>query len=572
MLTRLHIENFALIDSLDIEFGEGLNVITGPTGVGKSIIIEGLNLLLGGRVSDVMLRTGEVSAVIEAQFLLDDHDEIIALMDSAGISDDKRAPVLQREYSKKRGSRASVNGVPVNLGILRKVSGRLLSILGQHSHQSLLDPSTHLKYLDRHAKLDGKLSKLKLLYDRAINLREELSFAERFAREVSDKIDLLNFQISEIERSELKPDEEDNLRQEKILLENSLRIREAGDSAGSILLESDGSVVEKLGGIEKVLAGIPGIKSPFADVIGRIRSASDHINEAVTDIRNLIDRLDDDPARLEQINERLDEIFRLKKKYDGDIKEILQYASDSRIRLAQLNNKAQDPGKLKEDLHNTLLELNRLAADISGARKKARSRLENLVCENLASMGMPKAQFVVEISNVEDSQGLYNLDNRQLAGDASGFDVIEFQFCANPGEGIKPLARIASGGEISRVMLALKNALLTGITSGCEIFDEIDVGISGETAARVAYQLKALSRNHQVICITHLQQIASSADHHYSVYKQRIGGRSVTRIKKLGPEERVEEVASLLSGDAITKSAIAGAREMLKNSRRHMQR
>lgn len=568
MLSRLHIENFALIDNLDIEFGEGLNVITGPTGVGKSIIIEALNLVLGARVSDVMFRTGESSAVVEAQFIVSDQDEAIQLMDSASISMVDDTLALRREYRKKSGSRAFVDGISVPLGTLKAVSSRLVSVLGQHSHQSLLDSSSHLKYLDSYAQLDDRLSKLKALYNRAVDLNEKLSFAERFAREVSDKIDLLNFQISEIERSNLKPDEEDSLRQEKKLLENSLRIRQTGEMAGSILLESDGSVVEKLGEIEKTLAGIPGIKSAFESVIGRIRNASDSLNEAVADIRNLIDRIDDDPARLEQISERLNEIFRLKKKYGGDIREILQYASDSRNKLAELKNKAGNTEKLAEDLRKTLLELNRLAGDISKAREKARSRLENLICENLASMGLTKAQFVVQISNVDDEQGLYKLNNRQLAGDISGFDSVEFQFCANPGEGIKPLASIASGGEISRVMLALKNSLLIDRTSGCEIFDEIDVGISGEIAAKVAHQLKTLSKNHQVICITHLQQIASSADHHYSVYKQRIGGRLVTRIKKLGPEERVKEVASLLSGEAITRSAIAGARELLKNSRR----
>ncbi len=568
MLSRLHIENFALIDNLDIEFGQGLNVITGPTGAGKSIIIEGLNLVLGGRVSEVMLRTGKSSVVVETQFVLSDQDEVARLMGSADISTGDHTLVLRREYKKKSGSRAFINGISVSLGTLKEVSSWLVSVLGQHSHQSLLESSSHLKYLDSYAQLDDRLSKLKALYNRAVDLKEKISFAERFAREVSDKIDLLNFQISEIERANLKPDEEDSLRQEKKLLENSLRIRETGEMAGSILLESDGSVVEKLGEIEKALAGIPGIKSPFENIIGRIRNASDSINEAVADIRNLIDRIDDDPARLEQINERLDEIFRLKKKYGGDVREILQYASDSRNKLAELKNKAGNTEKLAEDLQKTLLELNRLAADISKTRKKARNRLEDLICENLASMGLTKAQFVVDISNVENEQGLYEFNSRRFAGDASGFDSVEFQFCANPGEGIKPLARIASGGEISRVMLALKNSLMVGRTSGCEIFDEIDVGISGEIAARVAHQLKALSRNHQVICITHLQQIASSADHHYSVYKQRIGGRLVTRIKKLGLEERVKEVASLLSGEAITKSAIAGARELLKNSRR----
>ncbi len=569
MLTRLHIGNFALIDSLDIEFGKELNVITGPTGVGKSIIIEGLSLVLGGRVSEVMLRTGESGTVIEAHFSINDRDEMAQLKDLAGVSLGDQSLKLRREYRKKSGSRAFINGLSVNLGTLKEVSRRLVSILGQHSHQSLLDSSSHLKYLDSYAQLDDKLLRLKVPYDRALDLVERMSFARKYAHEIADRIDLLNFQVTEIERSALKPDEENVLKQEKKILENSRRIREAGGMADSILLESDGSVVEKLGEIQKTLTGIPGTGSIFENIIGQIRNASDSINEAVAEIRSLIDRIDDDPARLEQINERLDEIFRLKKKYGGDIKQILRYGSDSRNKLAELENKASDTEKLDEDLQKTLLELNRLAGNISKIRKDARNRLENLVCENLASMGMTKAQFVVEISNIENEEGLYSFNGKRLAGDSSGFDSVEFQFCANPGEGLKPLASIASGGEISRVMLALKNSLLAGRTSGCEVFDEIDVGISGEIAARVAHQLKALSRNHQVICITHLQQIASSADHHYRVYKQKIGGRSVTRIKKLDPEERIKEVASLLSGEAITESAIAGAREMLKNSRRN---
>lgn len=567
MLHSLRIENLALIDSLVTELGDGLNVLTGPTGAGKSIIIGGLEFALGGRASGLMIRTGESAAVVEARFRAARSDAIQALARSAGVPLEDDYLTLRREYRRKGAGRASVNSTSVSLSILRRFADHLASILGQHSHQTLLDESTHRGYLDEFAGLRGRLLELKALYDSATDLKEQIEYAERNARETSERIELLGFQIDEIDKANLKPGEEEDLKKLKVMLENALRIREAGEMAAGALLESDGSILEKLGEIEKIVKSLPPAGSALQSILTSIVGASDLLNDAVSEIRNLTDSVEDDPERLERVNERLHAISGLRRKYEGDIRGILKYADDARRKLENLTDRTKDTEKLEKEFERSLSRLNRLAAEISKAREKARAGLERSVCKNLESMGMEKAQFVVNMTTVDNVDGLYSRDGRKLAGDSSGFDAVEFLFCANPGEGLKPLARVASGGEVSRVMLALKNALLSGKSSGCEVFDEIDVGISGRIASRVADQLKDLSRKHQVICITHLQQIASAADHHYRVYKAKIGHRLVTRIEKLGPKERVKEIASLLSGEELTDTALAGARELLKASR-----
>jgi DNA repair protein RecN (Recombination protein N) len=566
MLSKLHIENFALIDQLDMEFGEGLNVLTGATGVGKSIIVGALDLILGGRGSEEVVRTGESACMVEATFEVID-DETIGYLGSAfdvSLADDNI--VIRREYKRKGGGRAFVGGSQVPISGLKDVSERLADILGQHSHQALLDPATHSSYLDRFAGLEEQATELKSRYHEAVRLRDELQASDRIASEISDKFDLLSFQISEIDRANLKPGEEEVLKDEKKLLENSRRIRETTDLAVRLLYDDEGSAVERIGEAEKCLGTIAGVSDAIKALVDSFKVTSDGIREVVLGLKSFCERLDDNPGRLEEVNERLSEIARLRKKYGGGIPEIIEYRNNSQEELAQLKAKELDTGTLKRRFDDVLMELNRLAAGVSKARNDAKSGLEKAVVEKLATMGIPKAQFVVEITKAESVGGLYSDGDRRLAGDANGFDIVEFQFCANPGEGLKPLARIASGGEISRIMLALKNAFLRRKGSTCEVFDEIDVGISGEVAAKVGRQLKELSRKHQVICITHLAQIASMADRHFRVFKSAQKGRSVTKVEVLGRDDRVREIASLISGEKISQKALAGAEELLRNS------
>jgi DNA repair protein RecN (Recombination protein N) len=566
MLSHLHIENFALIDELDIEFGEGLNVLTGATGAGKSIIIGALDLILGGRGSEEIIRTGEPACVVEAEFRIQDKKirEYIAGLSEAELGDDI---VIRREYKRKGGGRAFIEGSQVPLATLKDISERLADILGQHSHQALLDPATHCGYIDHFAGLDEMVNALKLLYGGTIQLRDELAAADRIAREIRDRIDLLSFQISEIESAGLRPGEDEKLREEKKLLENSQRIRETADHIMRSLLEDDGAAVEKIGEAEKGLAAIASTSESIGRIVEALKGVSETLSAAVFDLKNLVDRLDDDPMRLEEINGRLNEIFRLKKKYGANINDILSYAEKSRDELEKLKARELDSKTLKDRFVKSVAEMSQLAGAISAARHKAGPALEKLVFEKLVLMGIPRAQFVIDIGYAEIESGLFEIDGRRLDGDSLGFDIVEFQFCANPGEGLKPLAKIASGGEISRVMLALKNAFLKKKESTCEVFDEIDVGISGEVASKVARQLKELSRKHQVICITHLVQIASLGDRHFRVFKATSKGRSVTRVQPLDRSERLQEIAGLISGEKVTQKAIAGAEELLKSAR-----
>ncbi len=414
--------------------------------------------------------------------------------------------------------------------------------------------------------IEDEVGSLRALYNQTLGLRDELSRADRIAKEIADRIELINFQLGEIEKAAFKPGEEERLKDEKKLLENTQKIREISGQVIGALLEDDGSAIERIGEAEKSLGSIAGTSDVIKASIDAIINSSDSLREAVIDLKNFVERLDDDPGRLEEVGERLDEIFRLKKKYGASIAEILAYADKSRVELAALKSRQLDNRTLKDRFEKSLAELNAQAAKVSAARKKAKPSLEKLVAEKLAQMGIPKAQFAIGITRSESETGLYTQEGLRLIGDATGFDIVEFQFCANPGEGLKPLAKIASGGEISRVMLALKNAFLRGKGGTCEVFDEIDVGISGDVAAKVAWQLKELSNKHQVICITHLAQIASAADYHFRVFKSSQKGRSVTRVESLGREERIKEIASLLSGEKISPKAIAGAEELLKNA------
>jgi DNA repair protein RecN (Recombination protein N) len=566
MLSHLHIENFALIDRLDIDFGEGLNVLTGATGAGKSIIIGALDLILGGRGSEEVVRTGELSATVEATFTLSDKSLANRLREILEIPLENDSLIIRREYRRKGGGRAFIDSSQVAITVLKDIAEQLADILGQHSHQALLDPGTHCSYLDRFAKLEDKVLELRVFYNRAVELRDKLASADRIAREIADRIDLLAFQISEIEKARLHPDEEEKLKGERKLLENAQKIRETAELCSRILLEDDNSAVEKIGEAEKSLGSIAGLSDAVRKIIDALRGTIDGLRESIIDLQRFAEQIDADPQRLEQVNERLDEIFRLKKKYGSDIFAILEYAEKGNVELAKLKSQETDTKNLKRNFEATVHELNLLAEEISNARRKAAPALEKIIVEKLALMGISKAQFVINIAFHEGADGLYERSGRRLAGDGMGFDNVEFQFCANPGEGLKPLAKIASGGEISRVMLALKNAFLHKKGGTCEVFDEIDVGISGDVAAKVGRQLRELSKKHQVICITHLHQIASVADHHFRVFKNTLKGRSVTRVQKLNHDERVKEIAALLSGEKISDKAIAGAKELLKNS------
>jgi DNA repair protein RecN (Recombination protein N) len=566
MLSRLHIENFALIDELDIEFGEGLNVLTGATGAGKSIIVGALDLILGGRGSEDIIRTGASSCTVEAQFRILDVRLEKLIGDALDMELDGGSVIVRREYKRKGGGRAFIEGSQVPLAALKEIAEQLADILGQHSHQTLLDPATHCGYLDRFANLEIRVAELRGNYNKTLALGEDLKSSDRIAREISDRLNLLSFQISEIQRANLRIGEEEGLKEEKKLLENSQRIREAADWIVRSLLEDEGSAIEKLGQAQKGLGGIAGASQSIGEIIDSLKLSSDALSQTVFNLKNIVERLDDDPARLEEINERLDEIYRLKKKYGSSITEILSYEKNSSSELEALKARDHDTKTLKARFDSAVADLNLLAREISAVRHKARAGLEKQVVEKLVSMGIPRAQFVISIGHNENDNALYEMNGRRLAGDALGFDIVEFQFCANPGEELKPLAKVASGGEISRVMLALKNAFLKKKETVCEVFDEIDVGISGEVAVKVGRQLKELSRKHQVICITHLAQIASMGDRHFRVYKTTSRGRSVTRVQQLGREDRIKEIAGLISGEKISQKALAGAEELLRSS------
>ncbi len=561
MLRELHIKNLAIIHDATIEFGNGFNVITGETGAGKSIIISALCLALGERAASEFIRSGEKEAVVEALFDVPPkslNQSTPRLLHDIGVDVDDGI-ILKRIISVQGKSRAYMNNSIVTVQTLTGVSKSIIDVHGQYEHQSLLSPDKQLDLLDAYGGLLAERQEVAAIYEAQIALKQQISELIKKEKERAQRLDILGFQINEIEAADLKNAEEEELTEEVKILGSAGRLTELSNQAYDSLYSSDTACIANLSKILGTLKQISNIDPRGNDAAKSVEDALPLLEETVYFLRDYRDSLDFNPERLEDIQERLELIKGLKRKYGDDIQEILDYKERATRELEELQDSEEKLEALKtktEGLNKTLTEKAQL---LSKKRKTVSKKIELQVVAELSMLSMPDTRFSIQLTQ---ETGDDTTDG--FKANPGGIDRVEYLISPNIGEELKPLSKTASGGELSRVMLALKGILTKGDRIPVLVFDEIDAGIGGFAAETVGQKLKSLSLEHQVICITHLPQIASYADRHLKIEKKVKRERTTVEIRKIEKDERTVEIARMLSGDS-SEVSIKHAREMLKS-------
>lgn len=568
LLVELHIQNFALIDRLDIQFGPGLNVLTGETGAGKSIVVDALQLALGGRASADVVRTGADAARVEAVFHVSEEEPVVADLREMGVCDDLEPGlvILRRDIADSGRSRARINGHPVTVAQLLHIGEQLVDVHGQHDHQSLLRAANQLELLDAYGgpTLLKKRRQFAQLWQELVSTRDELHKLRRGERERARRLDLVRFQLDEIDGARLEVGEEERLQQLQAKLSQLGRLQSETNrlytalSTGDDGLPSAGDVLSEAA---QTAAELAKVDSELDEAAQLLETAALHVREAASLLRAYGERIEANPAELEQVADRLALIHDLRRKYGADVAEILTFADQLRQELQLLEGSDSREAELTAALAKLEKEASAAAEALSSARAKAATKLEKEVSAELEGLHMGPGRFSVGLHRQERPDGL-PVGSRILQATATGVDRVEFLLSTNPGEPPRPLHRVASGGELSRVALALKRCLVAFDTVSTLVFDEIDAGIGGETAQAVAGRLVAISRQRQVICVTHLAQIATAAPHHLHVEKVVTGDRTGVRVTALQQEQRVREIARMLVG-VLTESTLDNARELL---------
>lgn len=566
-LSRLRINNFAIIKAIDVVFKKGFSVITGETGAGKSIIIDALSLALGEKSSGSVVRTGEKLAWVECYFS-DVRDNLrvgdfIARNDLPDLGDELR---LRREITSAGKTRSFINGRQVNLSVLRDLGNIIVDLHGQHDHQALLYDDNHIEYLDLYAGLKGSLVELRELFYRVMRVEEELKLLRDKKRLFDEKKELWRFQLQEIEKVGPEPGEYEKLVEEKKILENAERVYQLSNEVSALIYDSEDSVFERLQMVEKKLQQLCEISSGFNDYLDEISNARFLLRELSEKIAGFVSSIDFDSGRLDSINSRLFTLQQLTKKYGGSIEEVLRYKDELKEKLGEDEGLDREIEKLEKQLDKLRQEYLSCAIELSKKRRAVARDFEKRVEEILDRLGIKGAKFEVEFGYIEQSGSPYKLNGKSVKAGPIGIDVLHFKISTNPGESLKPLSNIVSGGEVSRIMLAIKSILAGRDQIPVLIFDEIDTGISGRIARVVGEELRKLGSHHQVLCITHLPQIASLGDNHYKVEKYVEKGKTYTTIRELTFDERVKEIASLIGGKEITETNMLQAKEMLMES------
>lgn len=554
MLRELHIKNLAIIEDVSIEFDEGLNVLTGETGAGKSIIIDALGLCIGERASSVLIRSGEKEATVEAFFEI---PPLKTLADMAIEQDE--GIIMKRIISSSGKSRAYINGALVNVQTLSEVSRDIIDIHGQYEHQSLLLPENQLEMIDAYGRLLKDREDFSVVYAKLMALRQQMEELTVRERERVQKIDMLKFQIGEIEASGLKKDEEEALAEELKILSNTERLLSLANEAYDSLYASEGAAQNSLSKAINAIREIASIDNRATETLRTIEEAMPLIEEASMFLRGYKDSLDFNPSRLEALQERHELIKRLIKKYGANVQEILDYKEKAQRELNELQSSEERLEYLKAEIEDLRKILTEKANNLSEKRKAVAGQIEKKVVAELGTLSMPHTRFSIKMFC---EQGEDTIDG--FKANSKGIDRVEYLISPNPGEELRPLSKTASGGELSRVMLALKGLLSGGDRISILVFDEIDAGIGGKAADTVGGKLKALSKNHQVICITHLPQIASYGDMHLKIEKTVKAGRTAVKVRSIAGDDRVMELARMLSGGD-SEVSIEHAKEMLRN-------
>ena len=569
MLKSLSIKNYALIESVEVEFESGLNILTGETGAGKSIIIDALSLILGERASTDVVRKGTDKAVVEGIFGLSGNKKVKILLEENEIEVQEDL-ILRRDISAKGQSRCFVNDTPVPLTVLKTIGDHLVDLHGQHEHQSLLRAETHIDQLDEFGGLEGLIEEYQQPYHRLSALFTVLRDLTHKEHELKEKRDLYDFQIKEIDAINPHAGEETELENELRILENSEKLFEATSQLYQSLYEGEQSAYDVLVKARNQLEDLAQIDTAFEDSKNECASATAIIGELTKFIQNYNSKIEFNPDRLEEIRNRLGQLTLLKKKYGGTLEAVIAHREKIGTEFAFAENYEAEMKKLNEQIDAERKICSAAAQRLSTKRRELVATISKSVCTELAKLGIPNAQFDVKIENkfIAKDNGAAQFAYVKLGKDfyeaaPNGIDEVEFYLSSNIGEDLKPLVKVASGGEISRIMLALKTILAKADRLPLLVFDEIDVGISGRIAQAVGKSLKSLSEFHQIISITHLPQIAGFADCHFAVEKNENKQRTTSSIKKLDEEEHVREVARLLSGEEVTEASLNGARELI---------
>jgi DNA repair protein RecN (Recombination protein N) len=557
MLQSLSIRNFAIIDRLDLEFGPGFNVLTGETGAGKSIIIDALNLILGGRAGAEMVRGGAERALLDAVFDIGGTSELQRLVAEMGFDVEDDRLFLSREVAASGKSSCRIMGRPATVAQLKEIGDWLVDLHGQHEHQSLLAVPRHLDILDEWGgkTLQSLRAEVATTYQDLQRLRREKESLETDARERAHQLDLFQFQVREINDARLQSGEEEELAADHRRLANAQRLAEAALAAAEALSGGDGGsgALEALAATVRVLEEAAALDDTLLPTLETVRSASYELTEAERDLTRYQDAIEFNPERLAQIEERLELIRTLKRKYGDSIEEILNYAQQTAGKLDTLSHSEERGAQLAGEIEKTETRLRALCTRLSAQRRKAATEFEKITLAELHDLAMEKARFEVRVEEGEPT--------------AKGTDRVEFLIATNPGEPLRPLAKVASGGEISRVMLAIKSAMARQEPLPTMVFDEIDVGVGGRTASVIAEKLRALSRAAQVLCITHLAPLASRGEYHFYIEKRVQGDRTTVVVTPLNQEQRIAEVARMIGGAEVTETVLQHAREMLAVAR-----
>ena len=563
MLTYLGIKDFALIESLELEPGPGLSVLTGETGAGKSIILAAVNLLLGQRAKADLIRQGAQAAVVEAAFSLDEHSPLRRLLQEQGFDDPGQELILRRVVSRQGRNRVQINGSLATLGLLARIGPELISVCGQHSQQELLRAEEHLALLDAFAGLEDQRRELEERVARVRQLDRRLQDTQRRMEELAQRREFLQHTVQELEKAGLEPGEEEELRAERKMLANAEQVaRLARGAHHGLYGAEEGSVLETLGRVRDMMQELAGLDQRARDLARQVEEAYYLLEDAAHEIRNYQGRLVFDPGRLDQVEARLHAIQRLSRKYGGDIETALETLEQARTELADLDGGKLELADLEKKRQQALDQALQAAGELSRQRQQAAPQLTRALAGELAELGLAQCRFQCDFS----PPGGNALDTPQgpLAG--RGLERVEFLIAPNPGEGFRPLKDIASGGELSRILLALKGLVARRLGAPTQVFDEVDAGIGGAAGSAVGKKLARLAQASQVICITHLPQIAAFAQTHFAVQKTTRAGRTLTQVRLLDQEQRIEELTRMLAGDQQQDTARRHARELLRLS------
>ena len=556
MLELLHIENIAVIQEADIQFRPGFNALTGETGAGKSIVIDAMGAVLGGRTSRDLIRTGADRAFVSAEFSQVPGD-LAGLAETGAAPDEDGHLLLQRELTGDGKNLCRVNGRPVTVAQLRRIGEELLNIHGQHDGQQLLDEEQHLSYLDRFGRTEAPLGRYQAAYEAMADLQAKIRALQMDEAEKARRMDSLRFQIDELERAQLVPGEEESLTERRDLLRNGEKYLSALSGADYCLNggEEGGGAVSALRDAEEAVAGIRTLSDDMGELYKRLEQLRCEAYDLAETIRDKREEFDFSPAELDAVESRSDLLYRLKKKYGATVEEMLSYLDKCRRELDDMETADDTLARLEQQLETARKAVLAAGAELTAARKVAAGELEQRIQSELRDLDMHKVRFAIDFGEKEPGP--------------DGCDAVRFLMSANAGEDLKPIARIASGGELARIMLALKNVLAENEAIGTLVFDEVDTGVSGRAAQKVAEKLAQVSRRKQVLCVTHLPQLAAMADTHFSVEKGERDGRTYTRVVLLDREQRKAELARITGGSHVTEALLESAGELLDQAERY---